>query len=795
MKQAISDHNEIIEPTIVNRTDVRARRASQELILRRDGVDDDGSTGTAPESSGIDAATILCSLRRNWLLGVLVGGLLAGPLAAIPWLLVKLEYKASSLVRISPQHVNLLFETADKTGSGGRADFKGYKNTQRQLILAPNHLNSVLKKDGIGELPEIRSESDPISWLQKKLEIKFPDDSEIMEVSLALIDGKSAKKIVDAVVATYYEEVVMAELDDRMKRASNLERVHAEAENKSRQKRAELQNAVDQLGSGDSSSLNLAQQSAMQQYGLIRSELTKVQFDLMRAEGETKYRQQARQNGASTSDGDNPPGRANVLPTEAGTQAIKPTIQPNSPGDDSLNQSESANPDIVFDYKLSKMIAEDPVGSHAAREVERLTKLIEQTEKRLAPGTIAPQIKKYREQLDEAKRKVSERSQLMRELLLASESGQGRSVGMLHDLPREMEILKDQERRLQEELKRQEVEAKKLGRSSIEVEMLQSDVASLDKVVERVADELERTKIELKSTSRITLLGAAQIPQDGTSKIRLPLTIGAGILGLLGPLLLLMAIDLRRRYVNGRKSVTDLALMPVLGSVPLVPKSIIHSPIGSDDEGGSVWRQRLGESVANVTSMLLHRLEFDGHRVVMVTSAMPSEGKSTLSKHLAYSIANSGRQTLLIDMDLRRPVIHRRLDLSLEPGVSDVLRKTAELDATVHQADDCPNLKILTAGKYHGTLLKDSENGRLRAMFEEARATYEIVIVDTSPLLPVTDGRLIGQYTDGAVLSVIKDVSRLPNLAEAYHIMGDYNIPVFGCVVTGDVLDSYYDYY
>src|SRR5207244_946135 len=79
--------------------------------------------------------------------------------------------------------------------------------------------------------------------------------------------------------------------------------------------------------------------------------------------------------------------------------------------------------------------------------------------------------------------------------------------------------------------------------------------------------------------------------------------------------------------------------------------------------------------------------------------------------------------------------------------------------------------------------------------FKECRADYEMVVVDSSPLLPVVDGRLVGQFTDGAILSVVRDTSQVASVLAARSILGDFGINVLGCVVTGDDSSSYYNAY
>jgi succinoglycan biosynthesis transport protein ExoP len=729
-------------------------------------VDDDSST-TKSESSGLNVSAVLHALRRNWLLGSVLGLLLAVPLAVAVWSIHKLEYKARAQVRISPQQARLLFETADQ--AVGSANFKSYKNTQRQLILSPHLLNNALKKETIKNLPIIRMQIDPIAWLQKQLEINFPDDAEIMQVALASAEPQIAQKVVDAVVSTYYDEVVVAEQNERLRRVDSLERVQTDAENKARAKRAELRGLVDTLGSGDSSTLNLAQQATVQHYSLIRAELSKIQFDLMRAEGELQFKSQ----------------------DQLQKQEAEPaTGTPESTAPAEVRTDLATLP--VTDPRLTQLIEADSIGSRHLRDVERFTNLIQVAETRLASTTASAYVDKYREQLDQSQKKLNDRTIQLQDMLLESRSmgGTTRDIPRL-DLPREIEILKTQERRLDEELKRVDAEAKKIGRSTIDVEMMRTEVIGLDKVVSHVAEELERTKIELKANSRTTILGPAQVPQVGESKRRLPLTAAAGLFGLFAPLMLLMGFDLSRQLVNGTQSLSNHVTMPVLGSLPLVPRNMMKRLGNLNDSGAAVWRRRLHESVSAVTSLLLRKLEQEGHRVILITSATSGEGKSTLAEQLASSLADSGHRTLLIDFDLRRPKMHIRFDARMEPGVTDVLRNGTDLEDAVIRVDS-PNMSVLTAGGANGSLLQDAANGSLRALFVQARANYEIVIVDSCPLLPVVDGRLIGQFTDGAILSAIKDVSKLPTMAAARAILNDYGVPVLGCVVTGSCTESYY---
>ncbi len=188
-------------------------------------------------SSGGDFDKYLHAFRRNWLLGSIIGILVAGPVAATAWYMFPVKYNAVEFVRISQSQSTLVFETAD---SSGRSDYKGYKNTQKQLLLQPLSLSKALKDPEVATLPIVRENVDPISWLQDKLEVQFPDNSEMMNISLRLTDPVAAHKIVKSVVDVYMADVVEKERAERLLRVDRLEKILVAAEDKVRKKRGEL---------------------------------------------------------------------------------------------------------------------------------------------------------------------------------------------------------------------------------------------------------------------------------------------------------------------------------------------------------------------------------------------------------------------------------------------------------------------------------------------------------------------------------------------------------------------------
>ena len=171
---------------------------------------------------------------------------------------------------------------------------------------------------------------------------------------------------------------------------------------------------------------------------------------------------------------------------------------------------------------------------------------------------------------------------------------------------------------------------------------------------------------------------------------------------------------------------------------------------------------------------------------VLITSACGSEGKTTLAAQLAERCVNAGLMTLLIDADLRNPTLSRMLDASESPGLINVLRgemlgrgRDARSSATPAGSTSCrPGRPRVDPSR----LLQGDRLGKLLA---QARESFDMIIVDAPPVLPVPDALTIGRWTDGAVLAVRYDTSRFPLVERANRRLAHVGVPVIGAVVNG----------
>ncbi len=192
--------------------------------------------------------------------------------------------------------------------------------------------------------------------------------------------------------------------------------------------------------------------------------------------------------------------------------------------------------------------------------------------------------------------------------------------------------------------------------------------------------------------------------------------------------------------------------------------------------------------------MLVHTARLESHRVVMITSAVGSEGKTSLSSHLATSLARSGLRTLLVDADLRSPSVHRLFNLPVASGLSEVLRGEVDVSAAIADTE-VSDLKVLAAGRCDRLTIRLLSQGFLGAVFGSLRDQFDFVIVNTSPILPVADASLVAQEADAVLFSIFSDVSRKAKVCAALQRLESLGVRVLGAVVTGSVDMTYGSYH
>jgi capsular exopolysaccharide synthesis family protein len=301
-------------------------------------------------------------------------------------------------------------------------------------------------------------------------------------------------------------------------------------------------------------------------------------------------------------------------------------------------------------------------------------------------------------------------------------------------------------------------------------------------------------KIELNAPDRVKLLQEAKVPRAQDSSRRIRFT-GMAAVGAFGAVAFLLSFwEFRARKIDSQDDVTLGLGIKVIGTVPSIPRAMCGALSRASHPRELRWQHQLVESVDATRIMLAHAARLGSLRVVLVTSAVGGEGKTSLASHLATSLARSGQRTLLIDGDFRWPMMHRLYDQPQEPGLCELVRDEVGADAVI-RLTAINNLWIIPAGQYDDQALSMLSQAHAHTLFEQLRKQFDFVILDSAPVLPVADTLLLSQHADAALFSILRDVSRVPKIEAAYGRIAALGVPILGAVLLGtDVPSSYYQY-
>jgi capsular exopolysaccharide synthesis family protein len=546
-------------------------------------------------------------------------------------------------------------------------------------------------------------------------------------------------------------------------------------EEKARRLRQKLETLTETLGSGDTGALGIKQQAAIQRFGQLQMQQCSIQGDRFKAE--LKLSRLADQLGIKRDADPTKPAAANAAAD------IKPVVH-----------SSSAEPPRLPAPQVDLMVENDAsvIKQSELVELER-----QRFEKFLAIASDSNEfVSKRRQHVEQEEKKLASMKQSIRKNIevygthdtaLAEHNRRRDLLNQYNEAQNDLQVLQVQEQLLKKEIDEATAAADKIGTNSVNVELTRKDLERLESINGRISTEIETLTVELSSASRVQKLSEAREPQSRSQQERIKKMAGFGVLGFLLPGVGLLWMDMRRKLINNATELQQVSTVRVLGSVPLVRRHRKNNQRNTRDT------LALREAVDRIRTVLLRESERSDYRVVQITSAIAGEGKTTFACQLATSLARAHRRTVIADFDLRRPSVHDVFGANNGPGICEVLRGEATLES-VQQPTEQKDLWYIPAGKCDREALEALTRKTADEVIARLREQFELVVVDSSPVLPVVDALLVAQRCDATIITALRDITRAPQLLEAEDRLRQIGGNVVGSVVTTKGDEWYGDY-
>ena len=682
--------------------------------------------GADPLGGGIDYRRVWHAFRRRWIPATVVALTLASIAGTLCWLFLPKGFEAVAWLRVR--------DKSGMFGSGiGRdnAEYEGYRKTQVQLIKSPLVLMAALRRPGIDNLSVFKGEDDKVGWLMRNIQVSAPMESEVIQVRLRGEDPTQVTEIVNAVTNAYLNDVVNKEKAERLQRRDTLEKKYKENMAEVRTRLETYNNLAKSLGTTDSAEVTTQRALLLDHLGTLRTQQTQLQQQL------------------------------SMIDAELAVMNAK------ARGEITLEQS-------VPEEMVDAMVLRDPQFVELRDRLAELEEAIVFQSQRSARGGNDPAVKKLQDMRQSLLVRMEQRReelkpQIITELAMdvaSRRSGAAAESPVILKMRREIMA-----RQLEETIKdfdKVAEEVKLLGQANADLMARKQEIEQLMKVTDEMGIRLNATEIDISMPNRVELIEEASKPEGSDELFRRMLTALAGIAGLVLGGGSIVALE----YVQDRLSTSDepsqrLGLR-VVGTVPKITRRVNPAHVA--------------ECVDSVRTVIMQ--SGLAPKMILVTSAVEHEGKTTFASQLAASIARSGKRTLLLDGDLRHPNVHLALGLDLRAGLPELLRGEVTPDEAV-QPTGVEGLFAVTGGTCDYAAVTGLGRPEAIPLIKSFRDSFDHVVIDAGPVLAFSDVLILGQQSDVAILATMRDVSRVPQVATAMEKLRGVGVRVLGAVVNG----------
>ena len=690
--------------------------------------------GADPLAGGIDYRRAWHAFRRRWLPATALALALASIAGILTWVFLPKGFESVAWLRVR-----------DKSGmfgvGGGRdnAEYEAYRKTQVQLIKSPFVLTSALRRPGISSLSTLSAEDDPVGYLMRNIQVSAPMESEVVQVRMRGEDAKEVTQIVNAVAQAYLSDVVNKEKSERLNRRDMLERKYKENMAEVRSSLDTYNNLAKTLGTADTAEVATQRSLLLDHLGTLRAQLNQTQRDLTLIDAELAI------------------------------------MDAKDRGEISLEQS-------VPEETVDAMLLRDPQFAEFRERLSAIEESMAYQAERSARGGNDPAVKRLEAMRDAMMRRLEDRKEELRPQIvgqLAMDST-NRRTGAAAESPvvlrMRREILAQQLEQTTKDFDKVASEVKTLGAANADLMARKQEIEQLMKVTDQMGVQLNATEIDVNMPNRVELIEEASVPEGSDELFRSMLSALAALGGLVLGGGSVVLFEYLRDRVSIPEEVSQRVGLRVIGTVPQISRSRKRANDG-----------HVAECVDGIRAVI-SQTGREAPKVILVTSAVEHEGKTTFAAQLAASLARSGKRTLLLDGDLRHPNAHLALGLDLRAGLPELLRGEISPDEAV-QPTAIDGLFAITGGVCDYAAITALSRPETAALLKSLRDSFDHVVIDAGPVLAFADVLLLGQLSDLAIVATMRDVSRMPQVTSAVDRLRSVGIRVLGTVVNG-VSDS-----
>ena len=355
---------------------------------------------------------------------------------------------------------------------------------------------------------------------------------------------------------------------------------------------------------------------------------------------------------------------------------------------------------------------------------------------------------------------------------------------IVDNIANEIKVLQACERSIEQDIARLMNETDKAGQAEIKLRELERQVAVNRALYEQFLQRLKETREQQQlAAADAKVVARAKPPEEPSSRPPLFWVLAGLLVSSMAGTGLAWAVERLDNTIRSGKEIERLFGLPCYALVPYVAPSLTKKHGGLAGYLVAKPLSIYAETIRQIfTALRLSNVDRPP-RVIQVTSSVPAEGKTTLSISLATALAQAGHKVVLVDLDIRHPSVGRELGTKALGRLVEYMAGDAAAEELIYPVPEL-GIDVISVDRQSANPGVIIASQRMRELFASLRERYDYVVVDSTPVLGVTDSKLTAELVD-AVLFVVRWENTTKDVAEdALKQLVEHRVPVAGCVIT-----------